>query len=203
MNSAIQWLGAMAWIFIAEVTTFASFVPAYRHDWRRWKKVSWDAEFPFMYPPLFLSGGLWFVLQAINALGVFFVWRTGSTQGAYHAALALWVVALGTYSLWAIPWEMEQPPWTLMAWSVSCALSLAGCIVAYFVHGALVGAILLTVYTAALFVMVAVNWLVLLARCGNAKTLLHRRWFNPFEIYARNYGWPIHATEVAEGWISV
>lgn len=203
MNSATQWLGFVAWLFVAEVTTFASFVPAYRHDWRRWKNVAWDAEFPFMYPPLFLAGGLWFALQALNAVGIFFVWRTASTQGEYHAALTLWVVALAVYSLWAIPWEMEQPPWSLVAWSVSLVASFVVCVLAYFVRGALVGAILLTIYTTVLLAMVGINWAVLLRRCGSSRTVLQRRWFNPVEIYIQNYGWPIQVTEVDAGWIKV
>ena len=203
MNPATEWLGCVAWLAIAELITFASFVPAYRHDWRRWRNVSWDVEFPFMYPPFFLAGGLWFALQAINALGVFFLWRTSSAQGEYHAAMALWVAALGVYSLWAIPWEMEQPPWSLMAWSASCVLSVIVCVLAYFVRGALPGAILLTIYAAALLCVVAFNWTLLVARVGSRKTVLQRRWFNPFEIYAQNYGWPIHTTRVDDGWTSV
>jgi len=192
MNAtAVQWLGAIAWVAIAELVAFASFTPAYRNDWRRWQNISWDAEAPLMYPPVFLSGALWFVLHLVNALGVFFVWRSESTAWQYHATLALWLVSIFLYALWGIPWEMELPAWTLVAWTLSGAASVACGAAAYFV--ALPGAILLTVYAAVFAAMMWFNWAVLLYRLcrGHDKRSLHRRWTNPFRVYFMNAGWPV------------
>ena len=202
LGSTQTWLGAVAWVGLAELVTFAIYTPAYRHDWRDWARISWRAEWPFMYPPVMLAGGLWFVLQLVNGLGAFFVWRVDVAEYEYYVALALWLAALGVYSLWAIPWEMELPPWTLVCWTLSWVLSVGACAFAYNVDGAIVGAGLMSVYVALVGLLLVVNWAVLLSRTFSSGTeqVLHQRWFNPFTTYGRNDGWPIRQVPVDGGW---
>ncbi len=150
-----------------------------------------------MWPPLFLSGALWFGLQAINALGVFFVSRTDSDAPALHVAMALWLVSFLLWTLWAIPWEMELPVWTLFAWALATLVSI-GAVVAAFLAQSTIGAALLTVYTGILSLIVVIN---LLLMCSSPT--LGTRFTDPFEVYFHNNGWPIREIFADGQWRAV
>lgn len=189
---ALDWLAAITLVGVAELITAASFLPVYRHHWRRWRGVSWEAEFPYMWPPLFLNGALWFVVQAVHALGAWAVLRRGwrgsgdefSDQGAGHAAIALWTASIGLWSLWAVPWEFELTAWSWAAWSGSAWLT-GGAAWAVWWSGNTLATVLFSVYSYALGAMVMCNWLV----------WQYRRWWgptHPAQTLHKRLGNPLH-----------
>lgn len=192
--SELDWFEALALVGVVEATAALSFLPAFRHDWRRWRGIDWWAEFPLAYPPLFYSGPLWFVLQLVNALGAFFVLRTNNPDDVahYHVSLAFWAASLVLWALWGIPWEYESVFWPMLDWLIAAGLSSVAAIAAYKVdETALPGAILLTVYTGILGAIALFNLLLIGFRWVSrpAGLVLHTRFTNPFAGYLRNLTW--------------
>lgn len=210
----VQWLSAIVFVGITESVTALSYLPAFRNDWRTWRYstgelVDWyNAEAPFMFPPFFLAGALWFSLQLVNAIGAWFVWRADVDVWWYYVFLALWIASLLTYSLWAIPWEMMLPMWTLVDWLLAALLALGAAVAAWFVNDkssnsqTIAGAILLTIYATSLLTIVGFNFLVALSRTveGFPSHMLHNQWANPFYVYKLNSGWTIR-TVVVDGMV--
>ena len=194
-SAAFAWLSALTLVGVVEAVTALSYLPAYRHHWRRWVDVDWRAEWPYMWPPLFLNGALWFLAQFVNAMGIWFVLRLDAGDDPlYHAVNALWVAALGVWSLWAVPWEMEMPAWTVATWGVTALLSAAAAVLSWLMETrSLPGAILLTAYSAWVFFCLAINGVVLVTRRANdtgADARLHQRIGNPFGQWIVDGGWP-------------
>ena len=181
--AALDWLAAITLVGVVEAATALSFLPAYRHDWRRWTTVDWK-EFGCPFPAVFLSGALWFVLQLINSLGLFFILRAGSGCVTYHVTISLWVASFGVYTLWAIPWEMELPFWTLACWALSLTLTVATTITAWITSHSRAGPVMLSIYAFLIF-----GLMELCPIPDSRPTRL--RVSNPFAIYFENYGWPI------------
>ena len=187
------WLTAFLVTTVVELVTFASFFPAFMNDWRLWTNVRWDLESPYMYPPFFVNGPLWFVLQLLNGLA--FAWLVSAeVSHLYHAVCALWVIALFFWAFWAIPWQIQNVNWTLGIWTLSLVFSIASCICAWILEErSVAGPILLTIYCAFLLLIVLFNLFVLVARVlsnTSPDVVLHRRRSCVFAVWCRNGLWP-------------
>lgn len=202
MDQALQFLAAIALVFVGQAVAILSFLPAFRHDWRRWRTpVNWRLEWPLMYPPLFMSGAMWSALHCVNSLGMFFVLRTnnggdsggGSHPNAFPVSISFWIASLGFWGLWAVPFEMETVVWSAGTWLVSGLLSFVSAALAYYVPNAMVGAILLSVYSVILLSIAAFNLFILMWRVftvpGDSPLLLHRLWTNPLRVFIANGTW--------------
>lgn len=192
---ALDWFAAITLVAVSELVATVSFLPAYRHHWRRWRTVRWAAEWPYMWPPVFLNGAMWFVLHAVNGMAAWAVLRRGwrgsgekfDEHGGGHTEMALWTAALGVWSLWAVPWEHELPMWSWVAWSAAAWLASAASWVAWW-NGNTLAMVLFSVYASCLGVLVCCNWVV----------WQYRRWFgasHPAQVLHTRVGNPL-----AEWW---
>lgn len=201
LSIGLDWLAAFSLLCGVEALTALSYVPAWRNPWRRWPHVDWRAEWPWMHPSLWLSGPLWSVLQAINALGGFFLLRLAwhddgiRSHEAYAASLILWMSALLVWSLWAVPWEMGMVWWTVITWALSSALAIPAAVLAWHA-GSTVACVLLGIYAAVLVLFALTNTTGLLF-CTTPGAVLHRRFENPLVFLLHGGLWPVLPEQLA------
>lgn len=196
-----EWFTVITLIGVVESTIALSFLPAFRSNWKRWKRVDWDAEFPFVAPAYNFNGGVWFLLGLVNALGLWRLIRLNETeQPVYHIGLTLWLASFFVLSIWGIPFEYKTPVWSFLAIFVSslfsfgtstCALVL---LLVQEINSALSAVIILYIYSALLFLPSAFQLFLWCVRASNPedykKLRLHKKTANPFTRYLKEQGWP-------------
>lgn len=196
-----EWFTVISLVGVVESTIALSFLPAFRSNWKRWKRIDWDAEFPFVAPAYNFNGGLWFLLGLLNALGLWRLIRLNeSDQPVYHIGLALWLTSFFLLSLWGIPFEYKTPVWSFLAIFLSSLLSFgtSTCALLLLVvqenKSALSATIILYVYSALLFFPSSFQLIIWYTRTCDPDDYghlrLHKKTANPFARYLKEQGWP-------------
>lgn len=192
----MQFLYLFWTVGVTELVVFASFFPPLQAPWRDWPDVRWLIEWPYMYPPLFASGLLWFALQFINGLSISWLSAAVDEQGPlYYACIWSWLTALGVWSLWGVPWQYRTVNWSLLVWTASLALSVTSCVCGWLMpERSPVGPVLLTVYCSLVGAIVLFNLSVLVYRTLSSTTYsaqrLHKHWPNVLSLWLQDGLWP-------------
>lgn len=193
MASADVWQRAIFCVVTCEALTVCSYIPAWRHDWRAWRTLNFYDEAPLLYPPVFMNGAVWFSIQMVNAFALFSLLQLdAATNAAWQCAMWLWIASITVWTLWAVPFEMEQAAmWTWVDWLLTMLLSFGATVATLTIPGAHTAALLLLLYTGMIAVIVLANGATLFYRlCTRPPNLhLHRRWANPLAIWLANGTW--------------
>ena len=191
-----EWFTVISLVGVVESTIALSFLPAYRSNWKRWKGIDWDAEFPFVAPSYSFNGGAWFLLGFFNALALWRLIRQDQPdEPFYHVAISLWLASFFLLSLWAIPFEFKTPIWSFVSIFLSSILSFAcaSFSLALQRHD-LSPSIMLFIYSTILFVPSLFQLLIFLVRHSDPdeydKLKLHKKTANPIWRYWKEQGWP-------------